>query len=116
MTNDSFLNDDGIHYTPKDYANYISQLQYHFRNKMNPLYLWNVIGGFSNNKPYLASVDLYGTYIETKSIATGFGNYICGPIFDERWNENCSEETAKQTILTCFEALFYRDARAHETI
>jgi len=83
---------------------------------MNPLYLWNVIGGIQNGKPYLASIDLYGTYLETKSVSTGFGNYLSGPIFDSMWKEDCSEETAKKTILTIFEALFYRDARAHETI
>lgn len=116
MTNQSYLNDDNISYTPRDYGNYIAQLQYHFRNKMNPLYLSNVVGGMQNGKPYLALIDLYGTYIEKKTAATGFGTYLCDPIFDEKWNENCSEEQAKEAILTCFEALFYRDARAHESI
>ncbi|KAL4486451.1 hypothetical protein ABPG72_018405 [Tetrahymena utriculariae] len=116
MTNQTYLNDDNITYTPRDYGNYISQLQYHYRNKMNPLYLWNVIGGINNDKPYLAHIDLYGTYIEANHVSTGFGNYLCGPLFEKGWRADMSEQEAKQLVNTCFQALFYRDARAHETI
>lgn len=37
---------------------------------MNPLFLNNVVAGFKNNERYLASVDLFGTYIESNYIVT----------------------------------------------
>ena len=29
--------------TPRDYANYLSRISYNLRNKLNPLYVMNVI-------------------------------------------------------------------------
>ncbi|EGR34390.1 proteasome a-type and b-type family protein, putative [Ichthyophthirius multifiliis] len=116
MTNQTFLNDDNISYTPQDYAHYISQLQYHYRNKMNPIYLWSVIGGFYQGKPYLAQVDPYGTYLERKQVSTGFGGYLSGALIDNNWNPQSNLEQAKQVIQKCFESLYYRDTKAHDVI
>ena len=40
---EAFLHDDGVVMTPRDYANYLSRISYNLRNKLNPLYVMNVI-------------------------------------------------------------------------
>lgn len=52
-TKEAFLYDDGVKPTPKDYANYLARVSYGKRNKMNPLYLMNVIAGYNNGAPFL---------------------------------------------------------------
>lgn len=76
----------------------------------------SVIGGFWDDKPYLASVDLFGTYLESPYCLTGFADYMCKPIVTNYWNENCDEEHAKKIVVECFKNLFYRDARANDNI
>lgn len=71
---------DGIGYTPKDYANYLAYNQYKQRNKFDPYYTINIIGGFKNGTRYLAYVDIYGTLIENNYLMTGFANYLCKPL------------------------------------
>ena len=45
-----------------------------------------IIGGFWEDKPYLASVDLFGTYLESPYCLTGFADYMCKPIVTNYWN------------------------------
>lgn len=40
---EAFLYDDGVRMTPRDYANYLARVSYQKRNKLNPLYLQNVV-------------------------------------------------------------------------
>merc|ERR1712113_321828 len=58
------IEDDGQHFTPVDYGNYLSKINYDKRNKFNPHYINSVIGGFEDGKRYLASVDLHGMKLE----------------------------------------------------
>ena len=82
------------------------------RNKMNPLYMTSVIGGYSNGKRYLGQVDLFGTIIEGSNLVTGFAGYLCKPIIYNYWRENQTEEEVRKIIEKCFEVLFYRDCGA----
>jgi 20S proteasome subunit beta 7 len=40
---EAFLYDDGVRPTPRDYANFLARSSYQKRNKLNPLFLNNVI-------------------------------------------------------------------------
>lgn len=83
---------------------------------MNPIYLWSVVAGFYKGKAYLASVDPYGTHLEKKYVATGFGNYMVGAIIENNWTPESSLEESKKVIEKCFETLFYRDTKSHDVI
>lgn len=76
--------------------------------------MFNVLGGVSNGKRYLAGVDLYGTLIESNWAATGFAGYLCKPLIYNYWNENMSEEETKAILLECFKVLAYRNTKAFE--
>ena len=91
-TQETFLNNDNVAFTPRDYGNYLARLCYHRRNKSNPYYLTNVVAGYQNGQRYLASVDLFGTYVENKFITSGFAGYLCKPIISNYWKEDCTEE------------------------
>ncbi|CAD8050756.1 unnamed protein product [Paramecium sonneborni] len=108
--------DDGVHPSPRDYGNFLARLSYKKRCKINPLYLQNVIAGFHNGERYLALVDIYGTYLESNFVTTGFASYFCKAIISNYWNENCTLDQAKQVIRECFKVLFCRDCRAHDMI
>ena len=54
---------------------------------------------------YLGSVDLYGTYLEAKYVATGFSGYFCKPIIENYWKDTCTETEARNILLECFKVL-----------
>ena len=73
-------------FSPRDYGIYLARLNYKRRDKFNPNYMNSIIGGFWEDKPYLASVDLFGTYLESPYCLTGFADYMCKPIVTNYWN------------------------------
>lgn len=83
---------------------------------MNPYLISNVIASYENDTSYLASIDAYGTYIESDYTATGFGSYYCAPIVENFWKPDCDEEHARKIVEECFKVCFYRDARASDVI
>lgn len=108
--------DDNISYTPADFANFLARNCYAKRNKMNPLYMTSVIGGFHQGKKYLASVDLFGTLIESDHIVTGFANYLCKPIISNYYRNTMSEKEVKGILEECFKVCYYRDCGAFDKI
>jgi len=46
LTEESYLFNDGVEHSVKDYANYLASLCYKRRNDQNPFYNTFVIGGF----------------------------------------------------------------------
>jgi len=110
------LHDDNIVYTPHDFTNYLARQSYAKRNKMNPLYLTSILGGFYKGNRYLGYVDMYGTMLEGTNLVTGYAGYFCKPLIWNYWNENQSEEEVRTLIKECFKVLFYRDAKASDRI
>lgn len=108
--------DDGISYTPKDLANYLARNCYAKRNKMNPLYMSSVVGGYFKGQRYLGAIDPLGTLIEHNYLVTGFSQYLCRPIIEKDWNDTMTEEETKKVIDTCFKVLYYRDCGAFDRI
>lgn len=66
---------------------------------MDPLLLYNVVAGFDKDKSYLASIDLYGTYLENDYVCTGFGEYLCKPIIMNYWKPNMTENQVKDIVI-----------------
>lgn len=63
------------------YANYIQNLCYHRRNKVDPFLIDGTVAGFDNEgQPRLYYVDQFGTFFEKPYVATGFGNYMVPPV------------------------------------
>ena len=76
-----------------------------------------VTGFDSDDKPFLASVDLLGTTFTSPSLATGFGAHLAQPLLrkvadDEKDVEGVTRERAEEAIRECMKVLYYRDARS----
>lgn len=121
---------------PAEIHEYLSQLMYARRSKMNPLWNSLVVGGYKNGKKcfdsnflvlhsmteesivhcrFLAYVDLLGTTYSASTIATGYGSYIAQPLLRKavEGREDALTEREAQTILEqSLLVLFYRDARS----
>lgn len=71
----------------------------------------------SDEKPFLASVDLLGTTFSSPTLATGFGAHLAQPLLrkvvaSEADVQNVSREQAVEAVKECMKVLFYRDARS----
>jgi 20S proteasome subunit beta 7 len=65
----------------------------------------------------LAHVDVYGTYLEKKYVATGMANYFCPVLIENNCKPGeCDEVTARKLIEECFRCMYYRDCRASDRI
>jgi len=76
-----------------------------------------VAGLDSDEKPFLASVDLLGTTFSSPTLATGFGAHLAQPLLrkmvaSEADVENIGREQAIEAVKECMKVLFYRDARS----
>jgi len=102
----------------KNLHTYLSKMMYNRRSDFDPL--WNsilVAGLDSEDKPFLAAVDLLGTTFEAPSLATGYGAMLAQPILrkvvpDEEAASKLTEEEAVNALRECMKVLFYRDARS----
>jgi len=50
-----------------------------------------IIAGFSDNKPYICSVDLYGAKMENDYAIQGFASYFCNPVITNYWRPDMDE-------------------------
>ncbi|RKP13927.1 nucleophile aminohydrolase [Piptocephalis cylindrospora] len=101
--------------TPQIYE-YLCQVMYGRRSKMNPLWNSHVVGGMDEaGKPFLGFVNLQGTTYQSTTIATGFGAHLAQPILRkavEGREHLVTEEEARKLLEDCMRVLFYRDARS----
>ncbi|KAF8889003.1 nucleophile aminohydrolase [Infundibulicybe gibba] len=82
--------------TPSSIHEYLSQVMYGRRSKLNPLWNSLLVGGFKDGKRFLAYVDLLGTTYTASTLATGYGSYIAQPLLRK----------------ASMRVLYYRDARS----
>ncbi|KAJ3232351.1 Proteasome subunit beta type-7 [Chytriomyces hyalinus] len=109
--------DDGHHLGPVNVFEYLCQVMYARRTKVNPLWNSLVVAGVKNEEPFLGYVDLQGTSYQSPTIATGFGGHLAQPILRKALDlagghENVTEEDAVKIIEDCMRVLYYRDARS----
>jgi len=112
---DEFIQQDGHTLGPAEIHEYLSQVMYARRTKINPLWNSLVVGGFKDGKRFLAYVDLLGTTYKATTIATGYGAYIAQPLLRkavEPYADVLTEEQAQKILEDCMRVLFYRDARS----
>ena len=98
---------------------YLSKVMYKRRSEINPLWNQMLVAGLdSDDKPFLASVDLLGTTFSAPTLATGFGSHLAQPQLrkhvadDEKDVGKVTREQAVNAIKECMKVLFYRDARS----
>ncbi|KAJ6602508.1 nucleophile aminohydrolase [Mycena vulgaris] len=101
---DEFAAHDGHTLGPAEVHNYLSELMYARRSKMNPLWNSLLVGGFKDGKRFLAFVDLLGTTYSASTLATGYGAHIAQPLL--------RRAEARAIIQQSMQVLFYRDARS----
>ncbi|KAI0043044.1 proteasome endopeptidase complex beta subunit, partial [Auriscalpium vulgare] len=106
---------DGHQLGPKEIHEYLSQVFYARRSKMDPLWNSVLVGGFKDGKRFLAFVDLLGVTYTASTLATGYGAYIAQPLLRkavEGREDVLTEEQARKIMEDCLRVLFYRDARS----
>ncbi|EPQ53154.1 proteasome endopeptidase complex, beta subunit [Gloeophyllum trabeum ATCC 11539] len=112
---EEFTNQDGHGLGPKEIHEYLSQVMYGRRTKINPLWNSILVGGVKDGQRFLAYVDLLGTTYSASTLATGYGAYIAQPLLRravEGREDTLTQEEATKIIEDCMRVLFYRDARS----
>ncbi|KAF9050841.1 proteasome endopeptidase complex beta subunit [Hymenopellis radicata] len=112
---DEFTAQDGHNLGPKEIHEYLSQVMYARRSKMNPLWNSLLIGGVKNGKRFLSYVDLLGTTYSASTLATGYGAYIAQPLLRkavEGHEDDLTQEQATRILEDSMKVLYYRDARS----
>ena len=119
---------------PAEIHEYLSQLMYGRRSKLDPLWNSLLVGGYKDGKRwatswlpqfvsnklvtpprFLAYVDLLGTTYSASTIATGYGSYIAQPLLRkavEGREDTLTEQEARGILEESLLVLFYRDARS----
>ncbi|TFK71410.1 proteasome endopeptidase complex beta subunit [Pluteus cervinus] len=112
---EEFAASDGHTLGPVEIHEYLSQIMYARRSKIDPLWNSLIVGGVKDGKRFLAYVDLLGTTYSASTIATGYGAFIAQPLLRKavEGNENTLTEDAAMAILEeSMRVLYYRDARS----
>ncbi|CCC70884.1 hypothetical protein NCAS_0F04000 [Naumovozyma castellii] len=96
---------------------YLANVMYSRRSKMNPLWNALIVAGVEDNKPFLRYVNLLGVTYSSPTLATGFGAHLAVPLLRrvidrEEDIAKTDLQTAKTTILEAMKVLYYRDARS----
>jgi len=109
---------DGETLQAKHVFEFLANLMYNRRSKMDPLWNSMVVGGVHGDEPpFLAYVDLRGSTYHASTMATGFGAHLAVPILrslcasDEDYVK-ITEEEARKALEECMRVLYYRDARS----
>ncbi|KAF8645395.1 hypothetical protein AX16_007897 [Volvariella volvacea WC 439] len=106
---------DGHSLGPAEIHEYLSQVMYARRSRINPLWNSLIVGGVKDGKKFLAYVDLLGTTYSASTIATGYGAFIAQPLLRKAVEGNESTLTEEQAVAILEQSLrvlFYRDARS----
>lgn len=115
LMTEEHITDDGHVLNPKQVYEYMSNVMYSRRSKMNPLWNAYVIGGVVKGEKFLGCVDLLGTTYTASTIATGFGQHLAQPLLRKAVEGNedtLTEEQAIEILDECMKVLYYRDARS----
>ncbi|KIY68180.1 proteasome endopeptidase complex beta subunit [Cylindrobasidium torrendii FP15055 ss-10] len=113
---DEITHSDGHNLGAKEIHEYLSNLLYARRSKINPLWNSLLVGGCSpEGKRFLAYVDLLGTTYSASTLATGYGAYIAQPLLRkavEGREDTLTEAEAVKILEDSLKVLYYRDARS----
>jgi len=112
---DEFTAQDGHTLGPAEIHEYLSQVMYSRRTKIDPLWNALLVGGVKDGKKFLAFVDLLGTTYSASTLATGYGAHIAQPLLRksvEGREDTLTEEEALKIIENSMRVLYYRDARS----
>jgi len=112
---DEFTAQDGHTLGPAEIHEYLSQVMYARRTKMDPLWNALLVGGVKDGKKFLSFVDLLGTTYSASTLATGYGAHIAQPLLRksvEGRENTLTEAEAFKIIENSMRVLYYRDARS----
>lgn len=117
--NENYLSSTEHVLNAKNLHTWLAKIMYKRRSNFDPLWNMLLVAGFdSDEKPFLASVDLLGTTFSSPTLASGFGAHLAQPLLrrlmpeDEASVENVTKEQAINAVKECMKVLFYRDARS----
>lgn len=110
-----FTQSDGQTLGPDEIYEYLSQVMYSRRSKMDPLWNSLLVGGWRDGKSFLGYVDLLGTTYTASTLATGYGAHMAQPLLRkavEGRETELTEEEGTKIIEESMKVLYYRDARS----
>lgn len=103
---------------PSNVFEYLANLMYQRRSKLNPLWNALVVAGVEDSgEPFLKYVNLLGVSYSSPVLSTGFGAHLATPLLRKIVDrdsdvEKTTKETAVNGIMEAMKVLFYRDARS----
>ncbi|RSH90570.1 Proteasome subunit beta type-7 [Saitozyma podzolica] len=117
------LTDSHPSLSPSNIYDFLANLFYARRSKMNPVWNAVLVGGWDRVKAetFLGYVDLLGTTYSAPTLATGFGAHIAQPLLREAFEAKAgtdgkgplmTQQEATAVLDDCMKVLFYRDARS----
>jgi len=117
------LTDSHPSLSPAHIYDFLANIFYARRSKMNPLWNAMLVGGYDQVKKesFLGFVDLLGTTYSAPTLATGYGAHIAQPLLREAFEAKAgtdgkgpllTAEEAEAVLSDCMKVLFYRDARS----
>lgn len=117
-----FVQGDGHALQAPHIHEYLANLFYQRRNKMNPLWNSVVVAGVDpvSGEKFLGYTDLQGTTYQSDTIATGFGSYLATPLLRKQLENDressLTKEEAVKIIQDSLRVLYYRDARSLDRV
>ncbi|KAH9986865.1 nucleophile aminohydrolase [Russula vinacea] len=103
---------DGHTLGPAEIHEYLSQVMYQRRTKMDPLWNSLLVGGVKDGKSFCGFA---GVTYSASTLATGYGAYIAQPLLRkavEGREDTLTENEARTILEDALRVLFYRDARS----
>ena len=119
MSDADMIQSDGHKFLrPRDYFNYLSNVHYRKRMKVDPWLCSTVVGGVrkDNGELFLGCSDFFGTKIERDYILTGMAAYYCNVLMEADWSMNMTEAAARKMMEKCLSVLYLRDKKASDEI
>lgn len=105
---------------PVELTNYLAELHYYQRNRMNPFLNSIVSGGINwNGEPVLLNIDQFGTLLTGNYFTTSMSHYFCNAILREDYGKDPKSvnlDKALVIIKKCFEVMLYRHLLAGNVI
>ena len=84
----------------------MANVLYKQRSKVDPYYIEGILAGVKNGKSYLCLTDLYGNYLESDYVTTGFARYLCPVLLDRGYKKDMSFEEGKNLLIECFKVIY----------
>eukprot|EP01057_Protomagalhaensia_wolfi_P005958 Protomagalhaensia_wolfi_Nauph_80__5957@NODE_798_length_1987_cov_1094_545175_g599_i0_p2_GENE_NODE_798_length_1987_cov_1094_545175_g599_i0NODE_798_length_1987_cov_1094_545175_g599_i0_p2_ORF_typecomplete_len240_score39_70Proteasome/PF00227_26/3e22_NODE_798_length_1987_cov_1094_545175_g599_i051722 len=82
-----------------EWRNLAQTLLYKQRTDIKPSWVYMLFAGFTEDRPYLGLVDLYGTAVDGDFFCPGLGQYFAIPDLRKNWKPDISESECRELMM-----------------